>query len=68
MGIFSFISFILVDYETDIVSGETVIRLYEYLLQRGSITSLILRAKSLLHTDGNYQVIKRLHTSLEEDA
>ena len=68
MGTFSFISFILVDYETDIVSGETVIRLYEYLLQRGSITSLILRYRSLLHTDGNYQVIKRLHTSLEEDA
>lgn len=68
MGTFSFISFILVDYETDIVSGETVIRLYEYLLQRGAITSLILRAKSLLHTDGNYQVIKRLHTPLEEDA
>ena len=68
MGTFSFISFILVDYETDIVSGETVIRLYEYLLQRGAIKSLILRAKSLLHTDGNYQVIKRLYTSLEEDA
>ena len=68
MGTFSFISFILADYETDIVSGETVIRLYEYLLQRGAITSLILRAKSLLQTDGNYQVIKRIHTSLEEDA
>lgn len=68
MGTFSFISFILVDYETDIVSGETVIRLYEYLLQRGAITSLILRAKSLLQTDGNYQVIKRLYTSLEENA
>lgn len=68
MGIFSFISFILADYETDIVSGETVIRLYEYLLQRGAITSLILRAKSLLQTDGNYQVIKRLLTSLEENA
>lgn len=68
MGTFSFISFILADYETDIVSGETVICLYEYLLQRGAITSLILRAKSLLQTDGNYQVIKRLHTSLEEDA
>ncbi len=68
MGTFSFISFILADYETDIVSGKTVKRLYEYLLQRGAITSLILRAKSLLHTDGNYLVIKRLHTSLEEDA
>jgi len=68
MGAFCFISFILVDYETDIVSGKTVICLYEYLLQRGAITSLILRYRSLLHTDGNYQVIKRLHTSLEEDA
>jgi len=48
MGTFSFISFILVDYETDIVSGEKVIRLYEYLLQRGAITSLILRVRSLL--------------------
>lgn len=62
MGTFCFISFILADYETDIVSGKTVKRLYEYLLQRGAITSLIFRYKSLLQTDGNYQVIKKLHT------
>lgn len=68
MGAFCFISFILADYETDTVCGKTVICLYEYLLQRGTITSLILRAKSLLQTDGNYQVIKRLHTSLEGNA
>ena len=68
MGAFCFISFILADYEADIVSGKKIIRLYEYLLQRGAITFLILRAKSLLQTDGNYQVIKRIHTSLEEDA
>lgn len=68
MGAFCFISFILADYETDMVSGKTVRCLYEYLLQRGAITFLILRAKSLLQTDSNYQVIKRLHTSLEEDA
>ena len=47
-GAFCFISFILADYEADIVSGKTIIRLYEYLLQRGSITSLILRVRSLL--------------------
>lgn len=68
MGAFCFISFILVDYEADIVSGKTVIRLYEYLLQRGAITSLILRLKGLLYAEGNYQVIKRLHTSLEGNA
>lgn len=68
MGAFCFISFILADYEADIVSGKTIIRLYEYLLQRGSITSLILRVRSLLLADGNYQIIKRLHASLEEDA
>lgn len=48
MGAFCFISFILADYEADIVSGKTIKRLYEYLLQRGAITSLILRVISLL--------------------
>lgn len=68
MGAFCFISFILADYEADIVSGKKIIRLYEYLLQRGAITSIILRLKDLLYAEGNYQVIKRLHTSLEGNA